>query len=145
MSSNADQARLIADRIAKRVSSPAAAVRSGASADISSELAAMRASLSELQNRLIQIESKVSSSNAGYSSGVATPHMHSPWLAGVNASHPESGKIRCRRSNSLRTCRLTFRVKRLAPWNPVANLATTVRCAARGASSRHPSVTPSNK
>ena len=49
--------------------------------DIASELAAMRATLNELQNRLIQIESKV---------GVepAAPRTHSPWLAGVNASHP---------------------------------------------------------
>jgi hypothetical protein len=93
MSSNADQARLIADRIAKRVSSPAGAVLSGGRADISAELAAMRASLSELQNRLIQIESKVSSGSSGYSSGVATPHMHSPWLAGVNASHPSLEKF----------------------------------------------------
>ena len=93
MSSNADQARLIADRIAKRVSSPAGAVLSGGRADISAELAAMRASLSELQNRLIQIESKVSSGSSGYSSGVATPHMHSPWLAGVNVSHPSLEKF----------------------------------------------------
>jgi hypothetical protein len=93
MSSNADQARLIADRIAKRVSSPAAAARLGDSADIGSELAAMRASLSELQNRLVQIESKVGSRSAGYSSGVATPHMHSPWLVGVNASHPSLEKF----------------------------------------------------
>jgi len=93
MSSNADQARLIADRIAKRVSSPAGVVLSGGRADISAELAAMRASLSELQNRLIQIESKVSSGSSGYSSGVATPHMHSPWLAGVNASHPSLEKF----------------------------------------------------
>ena len=93
MSSNADQARLIADRIAKRVSSPTGAVFSGGRADISAELAAMRASLSELQNRLIQIESKVSSGSSGYSSGVATPHMHSPWLAGVNTSHPSLEKF----------------------------------------------------
>lgn len=37
-------------------------------ADISSELAAMRASLDELQNRLVQIEAKVSA-----------PRVHSPW------------------------------------------------------------------
>jgi hypothetical protein len=83
MSSELDQARRIADRIAKRVSSPSRTQVSGS--DISAELAAMRASLGELQNRLIQIESKVSE---GYSSQVASPHMHSPWLVGVNASHP---------------------------------------------------------
>ena len=61
-----DQARLMAERIARRVSSGAAQ-----SSDISSELAAMRATLNELQNRLVQIEAKVS-----------TPRVHSPW------SHP---------------------------------------------------------
>jgi hypothetical protein len=75
-----DQARLMAERIARRVAGTTAAppIR----ADISSELAAMRATLSELQNRLIQIESKVSGSEP------AAPRTHSPWLAGVNASHP---------------------------------------------------------
>ena len=115
MSSNADQARLIADRIAKRVSSqPAAAARSGDSADISSELAAMRASLSELQNRLVQIESKVSSGSAGYSSGVATPHMHSPWLAGVNASHPSLEKFGVEEA-TVSNLSTSFKVRRPAP------------------------------
>ncbi|HKG60746.1 MAG TPA: hypothetical protein VKB05_13385 [Pyrinomonadaceae bacterium] len=63
-----DQARLMAERIARRVASGATAPQSS---DISSELAAMRATLNELQDRLVQIESKVS-----------VPHMHSPW------SHP---------------------------------------------------------
>lgn len=66
----------MAERIARRVAENTAAPQS---CDISSELAAMRASLSELQNRLIQIEAKVSTSG---------PRVHSPWLAGVNASHP---------------------------------------------------------
>jgi hypothetical protein len=81
MSSGVDQAKLIADRVAKRVAPGA----SGPATDISGELAAMRASLGELQNRLIQIESKV---RGGYSAGIAAPQMHSPWLAGVNAGHP---------------------------------------------------------
>ena len=88
MSSELDQARRIADRIAKRVSVPSSSTGSGS--DITAELAAMRASLGELQNRLIQIESKVS---GGYSSGVASPQMHSPWLAGVNASHPSQERF----------------------------------------------------
>ena len=88
MSSELDQARRIADRIAKRVSSPSRTQVSGS--DISAELAAMRASLGELQNRLIQIESKVS---GGYSAQVASPHMHSPWLTGVNVSHPSLEKF----------------------------------------------------
>jgi hypothetical protein len=68
-----DQARLMAERIARRVAGGPATPQT----DISSELAAMRATLSELQNRLIQIESKVSA-----------PRTQSPWLTGVNASHP---------------------------------------------------------
>jgi hypothetical protein len=75
-----DQARLMAERIARRVAgSPAEPANRK---DISSELAAMRATLSELQNRLIQIESRVSSGEP------AAPRTHSPWLAGVNPSHP---------------------------------------------------------
>src|ERR1041385_7232381 len=58
-----DQARVIAERIARRVASGASQ-----SNDISAELAAMRASLNELQNRLVQIEAKVSA-----------PRVHSPW------------------------------------------------------------------
>ena len=63
-----DQARVMAERIARRVASGPVASQSG---DISAELAAMRASLNELQNRLVQIEAKV-----------GAPRVHSPW------SHP---------------------------------------------------------
>ena len=89
MSSELDQARRIADRIAKRVTLPANPQPS-AGGDITSELAAMRASLGELQNRLIQIENKVRGS---YATQVAAPQMHSPWLAGVNASHPSQERF----------------------------------------------------
>jgi len=65
-----DQARLMAERIARRVAS--GATPAAASSDVASELAAVRASLNELQNRLVQIEAKV---------GTA-PRVHSPW------SHP---------------------------------------------------------
>jgi hypothetical protein len=58
-----DQAKVIAERIARRLGAPQAG-----GSDISSELAAMRASLSELQNRLVQIEAKISG-----------PRVHSPW------------------------------------------------------------------
>jgi len=64
----------MAERIARRVAANSTAPQSS---DISSELAAMRASLDELQSRLVQIEAKVSA-----------PRVHSPWLAGVNADHP---------------------------------------------------------
>lgn len=63
-----DQARLMAERIARRVASgavPAAA----SSSDVASELAAVRVSLNELQNRLVQIEARVGS----------VPRVHSPW------------------------------------------------------------------
>jgi hypothetical protein len=59
-----DQARLMAERIARRVAGEPATPQT----DISSELAAMRASLNDLQNRLVQIEAKVS-----------FPRVHSPW------------------------------------------------------------------
>ena len=60
-----DQAKVIADRIARRMAGNSVAPQS---ADIGSELAAMRASLSELQDRLVQIEAKVGG-----------PRVHSPW------------------------------------------------------------------
>ena len=68
-----DQARLMAERIARRVAANSNAPQS---TDIGSELAAMRASLNELQNKLVQIEAKVSG-----------PRVHSPWL-GANPAHP---------------------------------------------------------
>lgn len=76
---SSDQAREMAERIARRVGASSAPPRAG---DIGSELAAMRATLNELQNRLIQIESKVGSS------AQTPPRVQSPWLAGVNPSHP---------------------------------------------------------
>jgi len=67
-----DQAKVMAERIARRLGAP-----QGSSSDIGAELAAMRASLSEMQNRLVQIEAKIGG-----------PRVQSPWLAGVNANHP---------------------------------------------------------
>jgi hypothetical protein len=52
----------------------------------------MRATLNELQNRLIQIESKVGSGTSVGSTSTA-PRVQSPWLAGVNASHPSMEKF----------------------------------------------------
>ena len=77
---SADQAREIAERIARRVGATAAPAKT---TDIGSELAAMRATLNELQNRLIQIESKVG----------PAPRVQSPWLSGVNASHPSADRF----------------------------------------------------
>lgn len=103
MSSELDQARLIAERIARRVSegSTSNSPPQNGAPNISAELAAMRATLGRLQDRLIQIESKVKSSSllTGHSeSAVASPRIpptHSPWLAGVNAtiSHPSQERF----------------------------------------------------
>jgi hypothetical protein len=64
-----DQARLMAERIARRVAAGATPAAPTSSSDVATELAAVRASLNELQNRLVQIETKV---------GTA-PRVHSPW------------------------------------------------------------------
>jgi hypothetical protein len=73
----------MAERIARRVGAGSGSGSvDNSNPDISSELSAIRVSLNDLQNRLVQIESKVSS-----------PHVHSPWLAGVNASHPSQERF----------------------------------------------------
>ena len=59
----------MAERIARRVASGSTPAAAGSSSDVASELAAMRATLNELQNKLVQIESKVGSA----------PRVHSPW------------------------------------------------------------------
>jgi hypothetical protein len=79
---SADQAREVAERIARRVGAASAATP--ANRDVASELAAMRATLNELQNKLVQIEAKVGSGGPM----PAAPRVQSPWLAGVNSSHP---------------------------------------------------------
>ena len=74
--------------------------------NLNSELAAMRAGLSELQKRLVQIELKVrandtTTSETGFTSSMpsrverAVPLTHSPWLVGVNASvgHPSEERF----------------------------------------------------
>ena|SRR5688572_26028253 len=97
-----DQARLIAERIARRVSETPGSNRQlqNGTSDISAELAAMRATLGQLQDRLIQIESKVKTSNrlTSQSQPVGSPRIpltHSPWLAGVNATvmHPSQERF----------------------------------------------------
>jgi len=106
MSTDLEQARLIAERIARRVSGsrsgpPAREPRS----DVSVELASIRASLGELQKQLAQLETRVESEPPklmGNSSQVrpamverTQPLTHSPWLAGVNATapHPSQEKF----------------------------------------------------
>ena len=81
---SADQAREIAERVARRVGGAAATPQDTNRSDLGSELAAVRVALDQLQQKLVQIEAKVGSSTA---SGElpAAPRVHSPWLAGVNA------------------------------------------------------------
>lgn len=111
MSTEIDQAREIAERIARRVSSGSSPrpVRVQPKAEVSAELAAVRAGLSELQRKIAQLEAKVSSepldspinsslsNTARPASDIARPVLltHSPWLAGVNASvsHPSQEKF----------------------------------------------------
>lgn len=113
MSTELEQARLIAERIARRVSGGSGSQSSTGAApsspsDVSVELAAMRAGLSELQKRLAHIEAKVRSnprdtttSEIGFTASSAVRSdrpvllTHSPWLAGVNASsaHPSQEKF----------------------------------------------------
>jgi hypothetical protein len=64
-----DQAKLMAERIARRMASSATPAAASSSSDVASELAAMRASLNEMQHRLVQIEAKVGDG----------PRVHSPW------------------------------------------------------------------
>ena len=84
---SADQAREIAERIARRVGGVPPRPKDG---DIVSELAAVRATLDQLQSKLVQIESKV---GANSSNGPVAPRVHSPWLAGVNADHPSTERF----------------------------------------------------
>jgi len=110
MSTESDQARLIAERIARRVSAggTSAPVAANSRSGVSGELAAVRAGLSELQKRLAQSDAKIRSdtSSATVSSQTATssashtpppmvPPTHSPWLAGVNAvaAHPSQERF----------------------------------------------------
>ena len=110
MSGELDQARLIAERIARRVSpgESSAPVAASAGSDFSGELAAVRLGLNALQQRLVQLEARVRfggssrmsfsppvSSTSNQASRPTVPPTHSPWLAGVNAvaSHPSQERF----------------------------------------------------
>src|SRR6185503_2761848 len=109
MSTEQDQAREIADRIARRVSVGGSSSTASAApnAEVSSQLAAVRAGINDLQRKLAQLEASVSSnptpltaappasvpqSTASHRSGQVN---HSPWLAGINSSysHPSEEKF----------------------------------------------------
>jgi hypothetical protein len=106
MSTDQEHARLIAERVARRVAgSTVTAPKS--EVNISAELSAVRASLSELEKKLARIESKVSGQavsaqtqapigTTSQTSGARpVPLTHSPWLAGVNATaaHPSQERF----------------------------------------------------
>jgi hypothetical protein len=104
MSTELDHAREIAERIARRVSSDSSSRRNRVQPkpEVSAELAAVRAGISELQRKLAQLEAKVSSESASSPTNLSLPNStrpvpltHSPWLAGVNASlsHPSQEKF----------------------------------------------------
>jgi hypothetical protein len=121
MSTEFDHAREIAERIARRVSvdSPSQPDRAQPAPgnqtkpEVASELAAVRAGLSELQRKIAQLEARVSSTSTDSSAGAKfsapdsnlarpvanterpVPLTHSPWLAGVNAgiAHPSQEKF----------------------------------------------------
>ncbi|HYG82355.1 MAG TPA: hypothetical protein VD861_18300 [Pyrinomonadaceae bacterium] len=110
MSSERDQARLLAERIARRVSQGAEGDgRSAESkAEVGEELAVMRASLADLQQRLARIESHVTRKENDDSEGggqgkvgrqpqpSAPAASRSPWLSGMYipaAAHPSQERF----------------------------------------------------
>jgi hypothetical protein len=104
MSTEQDQAREIAERIARRVSAEGgSSVRPQATGEVSSELAAVRAGLSELQRKISQLEAKITTTPSREPAAVRSfpsaatpaPTTHSPWLAGINSSysHPSQEKF----------------------------------------------------
>jgi len=107
MSTEQDQAREIAERIARRVSAESSSsIRPQQTGEMSSELAAVRAGLSELQRKISQLEAKISvappnsptstpTNLSPSNTSRTTPTTHSPWLAGINSSysHPSQEKF----------------------------------------------------
>ena len=109
MSKELDQAREIAERIARRVSgdSHSKPNRAYRKPEVNAELAAVRAGISGLQRKLIQLEGKIGSASTEHqpTANEATADSrirqkpvlvtHSPWLAGINASysHPSLEKF----------------------------------------------------
>ena len=104
MSTESDQAREIAERVARRLSDGTSGSRPRA--EVSSELAAVRAGINELQRKLAQLEAKVTSDpitrpdpttqpSMILSGSRSAPSTHSPWLAGINTSysHPSEEKF----------------------------------------------------
>jgi hypothetical protein len=111
MNTEPDQARAIAERIARRFASgnPGASEPISGRSEVTSEIAKVRANISELQKRLVQLEANLSpqpltsnevARNASPFSdqllapAPAIPFTHSPWLAGVNAAAAHAAEER---------------------------------------------------
>jgi hypothetical protein len=115
LSSEQDQVRQLAERIARRVAESAelktvaSSVHTG---ELNGELAAMRRSLAELQERLVRIESHLAPEDRAAQGSPPAPFSHqdrgrerareevvpvprSPWLSGmyVPAAHPSQEKF----------------------------------------------------
>ena len=111
MSMGREQVRLMAERIARRLSeqrSEGSGQQPEGSHQVDEELTAMRASLAELQQRLAHIESHIThdeeqaqtnrSEPVGIgrqSESASTPATRSPWLSGmyVPAAHPSQERF----------------------------------------------------
>jgi len=98
MNSDFDQARAIAERVARRLAGHSDAGSS--STEVGAEISKVQANINELQQRLSQLEAGGARANQQpqrqfashldlYEQSLAptptTPFTHSPWLAGVNA------------------------------------------------------------
>ena len=101
MSTELDRAKRIAERIAQRVSGESHSPgRSAPGSEVSAQLAAVRAGLGELQQKLNQIEASVTSaprSNPGTGGQTQSRPVlitHSPWLAGINSSYSHPSQER---------------------------------------------------
>ena len=105
MSDEADQARLLAERIARRMSGAGGGdarptPRGEGGAGVGEELAVMRASLQELQQRLARIESHVTreddAAQRNPRSQPQAPATRSPWLSGMYVpatAHPSQERF----------------------------------------------------
>ena len=88
MSTELDPARSLAERIARKVS----AAKPAKPSPINSEIAAVRATISDLQKRLSELESRAREESS--TAGSFVPPTHSPWLAGVNAAPAHASEER---------------------------------------------------
>jgi hypothetical protein len=106
MTSEQEQARVIAERIARRVSAgrkeTASNQERSGDGNVVAELSAMRAGLDDLRQRLLQLESRLaadedtaSASSASLSTAALSSNSRYPRLSGiyVPASHPSQEKF----------------------------------------------------